>query len=112
MTKPAAAHKTPHDAKATHHAKVVPHEAKAASPVEEHAAEPLTSDPTKIQGVRRIEEAHALPEVAAGAKNKVFESDDPTHILAFRAEDGRIMRVVHTASGLAARPDAIHTEGT
>ena len=62
----------------------------------------LFSDSTKRQGVRHLAQARALPE-CADPKAALFETDDPTHILAFMAEDGRVMRVVQIAGGLAAR---------
>ena len=50
--------------------------------------------------------ARTLPEVEFHDDAIEFTSDDTNHILRFKAADGRTMKVVHVAGGLAAMPVA------
>jgi hypothetical protein len=55
-----------------------------------------------VHPIVQLSQAQELPEVEHNAKAVLFESEDPAHICAFKSVDGRTMRVVHVAGGLAA----------
>jgi hypothetical protein len=63
-------------------------------------AEPVTI--VEVHPIRVLASARELPEVEPHDDAVPFESKDPEDIHSFKSADGRTMRIVHVAGGLAA----------